>query len=520
MMANAGTAAVLACMLLLAACGDQAPERSKAARVDEEGVTAEISLRPLREVGEKVQVIEAEATYSGDLPNAQSFSLTSPIVYASRLGMADAVDDLLVTDAVGPVELRKEDDPVNPGGFPYFRHWHAAREVTSPVTVSYRMRPNPTRLRGPQFDLYAHGGGISSGGMALFVWPEDLGPARWSVKWDLSDLAPGSMASSTHGEGDLDLEGETDLLVQAYYIAGPIGRYVSPPQNPYFFAYWLGETQFHAPKEMAWAADAYEYLREFFRDDETPSYKVFVRAVETEEVLGGTALRNSFMVSVPAGPPDPLATAPRRTIFHEMGHMFVGGLDGESPGGASWFSEGLNVHYTRLLLLRSGLARVEDYLESINSSAQNYYSSPYRNASADELVRLGFSTGVGPGSAQNIAYSRGSLYFAAADARVRVASNAKRTLDDVILPLFEKRRNGEPLTRAALVDALVEAVGPSERKAFEAGVINGDLVVPPSDAFGPCFERHLKTYGEGDEALEGYEWGRIPDIPDERCREW
>ncbi len=480
-----------------------------------DAVIAKISLRPVRDGGDQVTAVEVAAEYQGAIPDA--FSLTAPIVYAGRTGMADAVDDLVVTDARGFVALRIEDDPANPGGFPYFRHWRAQREVVPPVHVAYRMRPAPTPLRGPQFDFYAHGGGISSGGMALFVLPENLDTASWQVTWDLSDLDAGSIAASTHGEGDLALTGPADLLIQAYYMAGPLGRYASPPEDPSFFAYWLGRTAFDAPAEMAWAAEAYEYLGGFF-GGETPPYKVFVRAVPAEHGLGGTALGNSFMVGVPAGEPDPNATAPRGTMFHEMGHMFVGGLAGEPPGAGAWFGEGLNVHYTRRLLLTSGLAPVGDYLDSINSTAGNYYASPYRNTSADELFRIGFSTGIGAGSAQNIAYTRGSLYFAAVDSRIRSASNGKLTLDDVILPLFAERRNGTPLTREALVDALAAAAGPAEREAFAAGIIDGELVVPPSDAFGPCFERRPTTYGEG--KPPGYEWVRIPEVPEERCRGW
>lgn len=514
-----GIAAALACALALAAC-TKPPAVEKDEAIAGEGVTAEITLRPVRDDGEEVQAVKVEAIYRGALPNTKAFSMTSPIIYAGRAGMADAVDDLVVTDAAGPVALRIDNDPVNPGGFPYFRHWRAEREVTPPVAVSYRMRPNPTPLRGPQFDLYAHGGGMSSGGMALFVWPEDVGEATWRVEWDLDDLAPDSMAASTHGEGDLELEGGSDVIVQAYYMAGPMGRYASQSQEPSFFAYWLGETPFDAPEEMAWAADAYDYLSDFFGDNETPSYKVFVRAVDAEEGLGGTALGNSFMVGVAAGRPDASATAPRGTIFHEMGHMFVGGLSNEPPGGAAWFGEGLNVHYTRLLLLRSGFAPVSEYLESINQSARNYYSSPYRTASADELFELGFSTGVGAGSAQNVAYTRGSLYFADVDAKIRAASSGERTLDDAILPLFERRRNGEPLTRELLIDALARQIGPGARQDLESVILQGELITPPPDAFGPCFERRPKTYGEGGERMEGYEWVRLPDMPDSECRTW
>ena len=302
-------------------------------------------------------------------------------------------------------------------------------------------------------------------------------------------------------------------------MVGPIGRFDSPDEALSFHAYWLGQTPFDAAREMAWVSEAYGYLRDFFQDDETPSYRVFVRALQGSG--GGTALFNSFMLAVEPGDADPLAQSSRGTMFHEMGHMFVGNLSTEDDRGVPWYAEGLNVHYTRLLLLRSGLAPLDDYLESINSTAQRYFSNPYRNASADELDRLGFSTGVGEGSAQNVPYTRGSLYFADVDYRIRSAAAGMRTLDDVILPLLEQRRNGDPMTREMLVDALVQELGPSARDRFESIIVNGELVVPEPGAFGPCFDRRPAMFSIDDGTeFDGFEWFRIESIPDRECRKF
>ena len=171
-----------------------------------------------------------------------------------------------------------------------------------------------------------------------------------------------------------------------------------------------------------------------------------------------------------------------------------------------------------MLLLRSGLGSVSDYERDINASARGYYSSPYRTASADSIARLGFSTGIGAGSAQNLPYVRGSLYFADLDAHIRAASRGRRTLDDVILPLFERRRRGERIDQRAFVDAIVTELGPTARERFEAVVLRGELLEPASNAFGPCFERRPATYTINGREATGFEWVRIPTIPDQECR--
>ncbi len=508
-------------LFLGAACGSESgdgPEQ-RPDSLAQNVVRFDAVLRPVREGGQDVTAVVVSYELTGELSIAETFSLRSPIVYAGRTGMADSVSDPVVHDEDGAVGLTVEDDPADPGGFPFYRHWRADRPVNSPVTVSYRVSPAKNRSRGPQFDFYVHDGGFSTGGMALFVLPEDLGEATWRVQWDLSDLSPGSIAASTHGDGDFEVEGEADRLIQAYYMVGPIGRFDSPDKELSFHAYWLGNPPFDAAKEMAWVSEAYAYLRDFFQDDETSSYRVFVRALEGSG--GGTALFNSFMMAVTPGDTDASAESPRGTMFHEMGHVFVGGLETEDNRGVPWFAEGLNVHYTRLLLLRSGLAPVSNYLDSINSTARAYYSNPYRNKSAAALDDLGFSTGVGQGSAQNVPYTRGSLYFAVVDYRIRSASDGMRTLDDVILPLFERRRNGDELTQEMLVDALVEELGPSARDEFESIIVNGDFVVPDRKAFGPCFDRRPTVFSLDDgQEFDGYEWFRIESIPDEECRKY
>ncbi|MGH7472005.1 MAG: hypothetical protein ACRENP_28975, partial [Longimicrobiales bacterium] len=205
---------------------------------------------------------------------------------------------------------------------------------------------------------------------------------------------------------------------------------------------------------------------------------------------------------------------------HEMGHMWIGGLTGGGTGGTTWFNEGMNVYYTRLLLMRAGLTTIDDYGRDLNASVSAYYANPFRNASADSLDRLGFSAGVGAGSAQNVPYARGSLYFADMDARIRAASGDTRRLDDVMLPLFAQRRSGVPLTPAMLIDAFVKEIGPAARTAFHAVIIRGETLEPHSNAFGPCFERRIRTDTVAGTIASGFQWVRVASVPDTRCRAW
>ena len=479
-----------------------------------------ISLRPLRNGGPEVVAlaVRAEARAIGAAAS-RSFRVSTPITYAGVRNIADRVDSLVLRDASGIVPLTIQDDASNPGGFPYYRHWRATRAVVAPVVLTYRMRPFAgTQRPGPQFDFYAHAGGISSGGMALLVLPESLGVVRARVHWDLGDLASGSTAATTFGDGDFELRGSVENLAQGFYAAGPLGHFTTGSSSG-LRAYWLGQPQFDPRQEMSWAADAHAYFKKFYRDTTTSTYRIFIRAIPGVPRLGGTALGRSFMLGVTAGSGDPNVTSPREMIAHEMGHMWVGGLAGGGEGaGATWFTEGLNVYYTRLLLLRSGLDSVVAYERSVNSSASAYYSSPFRNASADSLGKLGFSVGVGAGSAQNVPYQRGSLFFADIDEKIRSASGGRHTLDDIMLPLFERRARGDRLDEQMLLDALAKELGSKVREQFDAVIVHGATLDVAAGAFGPCFDRravHATAAGP-----QGYEWTRVAGVADETCRKW
>lgn len=484
-----------------------------------EGPSLAITVKPVRAGQAEVQYVEFRQRLVLPPDSDKPLDLRSPITYAGRTGIADRVKDLTVTDANGPVPMKVEDDPVNPGGFPFYRHWRAERAVSGPISVSYRMMSfTGTATPGPQFDFYSHGGGISTGGMAFFVLPQNIPAADLSVKWDLSDLAKGSTAASTYGAGDIKLKAAPEQLAQAYYLAGPIGHHAKS-KDADFNAYWLGKPAFDPKKELAWVADAYDYMRDFWKDPKAGKYTAFIRALPGTG--GGTGLQNSFMTGVAPGTEDPAKTGPRGTLFHEIGHMFIGDVSSGQNSGTAWFAEGLNVHYTRLLMLRSGMAPVEDYVRDINGSATSYYSNAYRNTSAAELSRIGFSSGIGAGSAQNVAYTRGSLYFADIDAKIRAKSNGARTLDDIIKPLFARRSAGEAITPTILVDAFVAEIGPAARDEFEAVIIRGETITPDANAFGPCLDRRPKTYAvNGGGESQGYEWIRKSDVPDEVCRKW
>ncbi len=505
--------------LLAGACqhAQQAPAAARGA-LAEPHLDVTITVRPVRASGTQVVAAAVREEIRGTLNQGKRpLAVRIGIVYTSRAGIADRVDSLMMRDVAGAVPVSIDDDPENTSGYTYYRHWRAGRTVQPPVIVAYRIRPVARIIGGPQYDFDAHDGGLSSHGSQLFVLPESLGTGSIRLKWDLGELDPGAIAVGSYGEGDVQLLARPDSLVESFFLVGRLGRYEPATANTGFHAYWLGRPAYDPHKEMAWLFQAYENMRTFYHSTDASPYRVFVRAVGRG---GGTASGRSFMGSVPAGNEDSTVQAPRVTIAHEIGHHFVGDLTGGREGDTPWYEEGVNTHYTRLLLLRAGLLPVSEYAAEINAYARAYYTNPYRNFTGDSLRLVGYSAGFGTAGAQHLAYSRGSLFWGDIDGRIRAASRGRRTLDDVLVPLLRARDHGQALTQDVLLDALGKVLGASVREQFDAVITRGGTLVPASNAFGPCLERREAKYTVQGREYDGYEWVRVASVPDERCRQW
>ncbi|MEA1940769.1 MAG: hypothetical protein U9P68_00840 [Pseudomonadota bacterium] len=492
------------------------PARGQSNAAPAEPGVFEVLLRPVRDGGTEVTAIAVRATIrGGELAGDERLRLTAPVVYAGVPGIADRVEDLQVTDRHGIVPLSAEDGPAAPGGFPYFRHWTAGRDVSFPVRITYRSRVQPVGAPGgPPFGIRPTDGGVSGAGSGFLVIPENAGTTSSQVEWDLSDLQNGSLAATSFGDGDFSLDGPAARLMQGWYMAGPAGRFPADGDIENFSATWLGVPPWNPAITMAQTADIYGYLGEAFAYlGEAPRYRVFVRILETPPFGGGTALTDSFMLSRgPAGADDE-DDDPQGLLFHEMIHGFVGGIEG--PGGVtSWFSEGLTSYYTTQLQLRGGYWSLQDYIERINFVAEEYYTNPARNWSAERIVEVGFSDNF----IRHLPYRRGELYFADLDSRLRAASGGARDLDTLIEAVFLRRKGGWTFDHDAWRSVLERELGPEAVAMFDAVVLDGTQTLAPApDAFGPCLSREPAIYERGGETFQGYRWVRAGGVSDSEC---
>ncbi|KCZ96865.1 putative lipoprotein [Hyphomonas polymorpha PS728] len=503
-------------LIALAACKG-APDAAVAAPEAKPEAYYEITLRPELDEGGAVEAIAVTSRLHGGLKGGETrLKLSAPVVYVNVMGVADRIRDLRVTDGAGPVEFTLEQDDPVPGGFPYFRHWTATRDVDYPLDISYRALVQPEGgPAGPAFGIRPSAGGVSGAGAGYMIVPVNSESNLSYLDWDLAEFGPGAVGVTTFGEGRVEVNGPPAALMQGWLMAGPAGQYPPAEEETHFRAYWLGNFPFDVTEEMAYAKDLYDYFGEFFAYlDPAPDYRVFLRQLDTEPYGGATALANSFMLSRgPARPEEMGGQSPRSTLAHEMIHMWVGGLSGEHAL-TNWFSEGLTTYYEYTVPFRAGRISLEDYISGLNGLTDRYYSNPARAMPALEIGRVGFSDG----RVRHAPYQRGALYFADLDARIRAASGGTRTLDMLVREVFALRQRGEiQLTLEAWSDFVSAELGAEEEAFVRALHIDGQVIYPATDAFGACVRGAPAPIEVDGESFGGMRWVRVEGVAPEAC---
>lgn len=500
--------------LLIAMAGCQVAEPALPAEPE---ASYEITLRP--ELGENgmVDAIAVTSRLHGGLKAGETrLKLSAPVVYVNVMGIADRILDLRVTDEAGPVTFTLEQDDPVPGGFPYFRHWTATRDVEYPLDITYRALVQPEGgPSGPAFGIRPSKGGVSGAGAGYMLVPVNSDSGLSVLDWDLTEFGPDAVGVTTFGEGRVLVEGPPAALMQGWLMAGHAGQYPPAEEESHFRAYWLGSFPFDVTVEMAYAKDLYDFFGEFFAYlDPAPDYRVFLRQLDAEPYGGATALGNSFMLSRgPALPEEMGGQSPRSTLAHEMIHMWVGGLNGDHVR-TNWFSEGLTTYYEYTVPFRAGRVPMEDYVSGLNALSERYYTNPARAMSAVEIGQVGFSDG----RVRHTPYERGALYFADLDSRIRAASGGARNLDMLVREVFTLRERGEvELTIEAWSDFVSEELGAEEAAFIRALHIDGALIYPAGDGFGRCVRGVPAALEAGGETFEGMRWERVEGVAPEAC---
>jgi hypothetical protein len=484
---------------------------------DSASIPLNITLRPAAtDSQQRIPYVDITVSYTAPPTPAGQSLLKLALVASNVVTVATTIESLSVSDGSGPVAVTVKDDPES--GEVAYRHWIAGRATGGAIAVHYRAPiSNIAAPRGaaPPLELRSDSGAFSGAGETFLLLPELTSSQASSsqtssqpspptlfqpveIRWELANMGAGATGVSSLGNGDVSAPGPKDLrsLQSCFFMGGKLGLYPPVPPKTGFFSAWHGSAPFDLPALMASEEKLYAFYGKFFKRPATAPYGVFLRE-NPVNAGGGVELSGSFVATF--GPKTQLDDL-KITLAHEMLHTFVGAL--EKPGGlvSSWYSEGMAVYYARLLALRAGQIAPAQFLQDLNTTAARYYTDALiATPNAEIPARFWADTRV-----RVLPYDRGSMYFAVVDEEVRAASGGKRTLDDLLLAMLDRRRQNQPVDESAWIEMVSKELGEKGKTEFEA-MLAGALQLPNSDGFGPCFTRTTKM-------LRRYQLGFEPKV--------
>jgi predicted metalloprotease with PDZ domain len=481
----------------------------------------EITLGPQRGPDGEVTSLDVTIRLSeppGEFGDASPLTLMLEDAEQGEAGWPDAIDEVYARDGEGALALKTKSAIVD--GDPC-TEWRSERHPSGAIVITYKVRI--ARGERPKFQgIRAHAGGFEGMGATFLLLPEVNESYHARVTWNLGGAGEGASAASSFGAGDAETSGPLDRLRSGFYMAGPLGRLALDEGGAHFRSAWLGRPAFDPVAASAWAARAREAQRAFFHDTDPAPFTFFLRPVpQLGAAWVGNGGPSSFLLL--AGDTLPWERLARFAVAHEIGHTWIGvagsGIRFDGPeGSAYWFTEGFNVHYTREVLLRAGLATPAEFLDDLRERTERFLVNPDRALPNEAIARDFFKRD----TVNKLPYDRGMLYAAEVDAAVRAKSGGKRSLDDLMLALLERvralaRQEGAATTLPATAfrDLVGVELGPEGQARYDAVIVRGEAPAPPSDAYGPCFKA-VKLRPRGATA-EGSSWARDAKVPDAAC---
>lgn len=272
-------------------------------------------------------------------------------------------------------------------------------------------------------------------------------PASWPVVMTGLDPAPGGGANAFRAP-------DYETLVDSPIVAGPLTvRRFDVARIPHFVVS-VGDTD-------GWdgdrgARDLQRFVEENMKFWGALPYRRYVFLLLFRPGGGGLEHKNSNLSTVvarprprPDGTPAP-ADAPWPSLglqAHEYVHLFnvkrlrpveLGPFDFEKAPttGSLWMAEGVTSYYSGLLMTRAGLQTADTYLASLSSLIGGLQSSPGRLLQSVERSSLevwsNSLSGVNAGPGTVSYYNKGQVIGLLLDAKIRRATNGRRSFDDAI----------------------------------------------------------------------------------------
>lgn len=198
----------------------------------------------------------------------------------------------------------------------------------------------------------------------------------------------------------------------------------------------------------------FQSIHRFWNDTDFPFYFLAVTALQNnlkEIGAGGFGINNGFVMKLGRK----FSTREKYVTAHETSHSWIGikMMLGNESFDHQWFGEGFNDYITMINLANSKIYGKEEFLYYLNEETlKPHYESKIKGVHNDSIAAKYWTDYANYGV---LPYRRGLIYAFYLDSQIRLASDGKFTLRNMLLDLYSFRKakkNDEILTVEDFID--------------------------------------------------------------------
>lgn len=281
-------------------------------------------------------------------------------------------------------------------------------------------------------------------------------------------------------------------FIRSVYVGGDVRfNKIFIGNNPVYVV-MRGRWKFSDKDFVDTVQKVFEIERAFWNDYDYPHYLVTLIPVEDPQngtFYGGTHMTKSFMGFATKNIRlDDLKPLLAHEIFHNWTPAKIGRIKLPEQS-LYWINEGFTDYYTYVFLSRANLMTLDDYVKRQNEMIRNYYFSPVRNATNEQIQKEFFTNE----AISRLPYWRGRLLAANLNAGIKRTTNGKYSLDDVMRDLYNefKKDNQREIYAPAIAERIKFYTGQDIMPDIKRYIDEGETITPDKDALGSCVEQQI-----------------------------
>ncbi|RKE94803.1 M61 family metallopeptidase [Ichthyenterobacterium magnum] len=346
-----------------------------------------------------------------------------------------------------------------------------AQDFKEPLYNHHRYRPIITKD-------YFHVLGVRLFMVPSNIYKSEIDVAKINVKWN--GIPNKGIIHNSFGKNlSQTFTVNQENLFASFFVGGDFRRKEFLYKNK--SVYWVTRgdwKNFNDEDVFNILKETITFQNNFWKDTINSSFSVSLLPTQEKNhySIGGSGFSNSFISFASNNQFVELKNI-AWLYNHELLHKWLGRtIKNKNEVQQYWFSEGFTNYYSYKLLLKNNQLSVNEFLKEINTIIAKHYKDPLN---AIPNSKLTFNTYWGDyKNYQKLPYRRGLTYAFLIDMQIKLKSNYKHSLDNVMLDLLAiaKSDSSMRLNNEVFKKMLLKYLGKNSIKEFNKHILEGKLI--------------------------------------------